>query len=361
MNVTKTFLRENCQDFDKYQDFQTTFDSDIGFQKEFCSIVSESILCKKTDDITCFLLANGMPLNIEGIDILKTEIGLKDKTKAKEVDTKAKEVDTKAKEVDTKAKEVLQITNNIIVELKNSKYKDILKDQISILEECKNKPSSKEFKDATKAILSELKSQAQKSGDFTEYASFVKQFHSIGAVSPKEYAVFQREMSELTRESEKKSPDNKSDEFKLPEGFRESQNTKGVYTKFASLGEKFDEVVTIKDGKGSKDIISDRSGYSIHLDNVVDIGEQENITKESQLRTTLDTPKDLLKRTEEFIMNQEKQEKEGTDPEKVKQAKENREKAEEYKKKEIQPEIERIQKELDVIQKKIQGEQDAKK
>lgn len=262
------------------------------------------------------------------------------------------------KESQTSEREKKQTLIELRTKIKNHPY--ISEKNKQIIEKNDN-PLSSEFQQAVKSILAELKAQAEKSGDFKEYRSFVEQFHSIGAVSGAEYAVFKREMAELAKKPDERNSGKKSEEFKLPEGFRESQNTKGVYTRFASLGEKFDEVVTLKDEKGSKDIISARSGYVVHLDNAVDFGEQEAIAEESRLRTALDTPRDLLKRTDEFIANQEKQEKEGADPEKARQARENKEKAKEYREREIQPEIERIQNELEATQKKLQKEQSVKK
>jgi hypothetical protein len=178
-------------------------------------------------------------------------------------------------------------------------------------------PLSSDFQNAARAILIEIKEHALKSNkpeDIAEYRSFVEQFHSIGAVSEVDYAVLKREMEELSKGLSIKSAENggKSVDYKLPDGFHESQNERGVYTKYASGSESFDQVVTIHDGKGSKDIISPKSGYSVHLDNAVNLAEYNFINQEANLRAKLgkitETSVEILARNDEFITKEEKRE-----------------------------------------------------
>lgn len=119
-------------------------------------------------------------------------------------------------------------------------------------------------------------------------------------------------MDTLTEGLKKGNSDDAGKGYKLPEGFHESQNTKGVYTRYALIGEKFDEVVTIQDGKGSKDIVSPRSGYSIHLGDAVDIEEYNFLNQEANLRTKLgkitQTYTDILAKNDDFIAKEEKRE-----------------------------------------------------
>ncbi|HBB26983.1 TPA: hypothetical protein DCZ36_00615 [Candidatus Gracilibacteria bacterium] len=127
-------------------------------------------------------------------------------------------------------------------------------------------PSSQKFKEAAKSILAELKTQAQKSGDFKEYAKFVTDFHAIGAVSDQEFLYFKKELDDVLKESPKSgdAPSNTSET--LEKGLRKQEYERfgDVYIRFGSLGEKTNEIVRIDERSGmvSKRIVSDRSGYA---------------------------------------------------------------------------------------------------
>ena len=211
--------------------------------------------------------------------------GIKVDTKMTQVDTKMTQVDTKMTQVDTIKKKGFWV---LMEDLKR-KHDDIFAKYGKDLDNFKDKPQSSEFQTAMKGLLSELKTQAKTPESLAEYAKFVTDFHSIGAVSEVDYAVLKREMEELSKGLSSKSTESsgKSSDYKLPEGFHESQDTRGVYTKYASIGESFDQVVTIRDGKGSKDIISPKSGYSVHLDNAVNLEEYNFLKQEASLRGKL--------------------------------------------------------------------------
>ncbi len=197
---------------------------------------------------------------------------------------------------------------------KLAKHPELNQKNVEIISSKDADPQSPEFQKAAKSILAELKAQAEKSWDFKEYASFIQDFHAIGAVSNAEYAVFQRELSELSEKARKDKSDKKSDEFKLPEGFRANKDSDGVYTKYSSTlwEDRFDEVVTLnKEGKGSKDIISARSGYKRHLDNVINSEEQKLVTREAQIHSIIDNSKTAYENIKNqkitpFLLSQQK-------------------------------------------------------
>lgn len=117
-----------------------------------------------------------------------------------------------------------------------------------------------------RGLLNDLKQEAQKSGDFQEYRSFVEQFHSIGAVSDAEFVAFKKELDGFLSKSAEGGKDDKEDtNERLDKKFKNENYEKvgDAYIRLGKFGETTDDIVRIdKNGEATKRIVSSKSGYT---------------------------------------------------------------------------------------------------
>ncbi|MDD2891968.1 MAG: hypothetical protein PHQ95_03305 [Candidatus Gracilibacteria bacterium] len=157
-----------------------------------------------------------------------------------------------------------QVLLNIRKKLKS--HHELNQKDIDVINNDKILPSSLKFQQATKNILAELKTQAQKSGDFQEYRSFLDNFHSIGAISNQEFLYFKKELDGFKPSSGNEKDGKSGTSETLGKDLRNHEYEKvgDSYIRFGRLGEQTDEIVRIdeKSGEASKRIVSSKSGYA---------------------------------------------------------------------------------------------------
>jgi len=259
--------------------------------------------------------------------------------KQKEAEAKQKEAEAKQKEAEAKQKEAeaKQKLEKLRTDIEKNPYVSS-KDKQNIRD---YEPSLPEFKNAVKNILAELKTQAQKSGDFTEYRSFVEQFHAIGAVSDQEFLDFKKELDgfKVSSEGGKDGKQNTSDALGKDLRNHEYEKVGDSYIRFGRLGEQTDEIVRIdeKNGEASKRIVSSKSGYAREivfsktpaLDRDVKIGEineklsslDNKLTKIAEYKKEQKTLENTQNRTEKEESRLKELKSLNIDPESVIEAK----------------------------------------
>ncbi|NCP76771.1 hypothetical protein GW830_01340 [bacterium] len=292
------------------------------------------------------------------------------KTKQEIIETEQKKIKEEQEKIEKgkENKELQQNLEKLRIDIKNNPYvseknKQIIRD---------NNPSSEKFKDAAKNILAELKAQAQKSGDFTEYRSFLDNFHSIGAISNEELLDFKKELDgfKVSSEGGKDGKQNTSEAIGKDLRNHEYEKVGDSYIRFGRLGEQTDEIVRIdeKSGEASKRIVSSKSGYAREivfsktpvLERDVKIGEineklsgvENKLTKITEYKKEQKILESTPNRTEKEESRLKELKSLNIDPESVIEAKLKEEKVRLESEKQELPQIEGGSQELQVKQEK---------